>query len=423
MTEHKPAWDALWINVHLATMAAPGSYGEIRDGAIAVRDGRIAWLGPRSALPPHQAAVTHDGEGCWLTPGLIDCHTHIVYAGSRSDEFEARLNGATYEEIARRGGGIMSTVRATRAASEDALLEASLPRVRHLLAEGVTTLEIKSGYGLDTDTERKMLRVARQLGSTLPVRVRTTFLGAHALPPEHAGEPDRYVDMVCDEMLPALAAEGLVDAVDAFCEKIGFSSEQTARVFEAARRHGLPVKLHAEQLSDQGGAALVARYGGLSADHLEYLSAEGIAAMAKAGTVAVLLPGAFYFLRETKLPPVQALRDAGVPVAVSTDCNPGTSPMTSLLLAMNMACTLFRMTPQEALAGVTVHAAKALGLADQAGSLEVGKLADFALWKIERPGELAYAIGGNPCWQVVNGGIVRDAIDTPLSRTRGESGV
>jgi imidazolonepropionase len=407
MTEQHQPWDSLWINVHLATMAFKGSYGEIRDGAIGVRDGRIAWLGPRSELPPHQAAVTHDGKGRWLTPGLIDCHTHIVYGGNRSDEFEARLNGATYEDIARQGGGIMSTVRATRAASEDALLDASLTRVQNLLAEGVTTLEIKSGYGLDLDTERKMLRVARRIGTTMPVRVRTTFLGAHALPPEYAGQADRYIDLVCDTMLPALAAEGLVDAVDAFCERIGFSAAQTERVFDTARRLGLPVKLHAEQLSDQGGAALVARYGGLSADHLEYLSPEGIAAMSVAGTVAVLLPGAFYFLRETKLPPVTALRNAGVPIAVSTDCNPGTSPMTSLLLAMNMACTLFRMTPQEALAGTTLHAARALGLADQVGSLEVGKSADFAVWEIERPGELAYAIGGNPCRCVVNEGNVR----------------
>ncbi|HZW21931.1 imidazolonepropionase [Noviherbaspirillum sp.] len=401
-------WDALWTNVHLATMAGPEGYGEIRDGAVAIHKGRIAWIGARSALPEgHRARELHDGKGCWLTPGLIDCHTHIVYAGSRSDEFEARLNGAGYEEIARRGGGIMSTVRATRAASEDALLDASLPRVQNLLAEGVTTLEIKSGYGLDLDTERKILRVARRIGQTMPVRVRTTFLGAHALPPEYAGDAERYIDAVCDEMLPALAAEGLVDAVDAFCERIGFSADQTARVFEAARRHGLPVKLHAEQLSDQGGASLVARYGGLSADHLEHLSAEGIDAMAQAGTVAVLLPGAFYFLRETRLPPVQALREAGVPMAVSTDCNPGTSPMTSLLLAMNMACTLFRLTPLEALAGVTLYAAKALGMAQDAGSLETGKRADFALWDIERPGELAYGIGGNPCRCVVNGGVVR----------------
>jgi len=401
-------WDALWTNIHLATMAGSEGYGEIRDGAIAIHKGRIAWIGARSALPEgHRARELHDGKGCWLTPGLIDCHTHIVYAGSRSDEFEARLNGAGYEEIARRGGGIMSTVRATRAASEDALLDASLPRVQNLLAEGVTTLEIKSGYGLDLDTERKMLRVARRIGQTMPVRVRTTFLGAHALPPEYAGDAERYIDAVCDEMLPALAAEGLADAVDAFCERIGFSANQTAHVFEAARKHGLPVKLHAEQLSDQGGASLVARYGGLSADHLEHLSAEGIDAMAQAGTVAVLLPGAFYFLRETRLPPVQALREAGVPMAVSTDCNPGTSPMTSLLLAMNMACTLFRLTPLEALAGVTLYAAKALGMAQDAGSLETGKRADFALWDIERPGELAYGIGGNPCRCVVNGGVVR----------------
>ncbi|WP_420473137.1 imidazolonepropionase [Noviherbaspirillum sp. ST9] len=407
MTEQLQPWDSLWVNVHLATMSSAGGYGEIRDGAIAVRDGRIAWLGRRSDLPAHQAATTHDGKGRWVTPGLIDCHTHVVYGGNRSDEFEARLNGASYEDIARQGGGIMSTVRATREASEDGLLEASLPRVQNLLAEGVTTLEIKSGYGLNLDTERKMLRVARRIGETMPVRVRTTFLGAHALPPEYAEQADRYIDLVCDTMLPALASEGLVDAVDAFCERIGFSAAQTARVFEAARKHGLPVKLHAEQLSDQGGAALVAQHGGLSADHLEYLSPEGIAAMCKAGTVAVLLPGAFYFLRETRLPPIAGLREAGVPIAVSTDCNPGTSPMTSLLLAMNMACTLFRLTPQEALAGTTIHAAKALGLADVVGSLEVGKAADFSVWEIERPGELAYAIGGNPCRCVVNGGNVR----------------
>jgi imidazolonepropionase len=407
MNEQHPTWDSVWINVHLATMATAGSYGEIRDGAIAVRDGRIAWLGARSDLPPHRATATHDGKGRWLTPGLIDCHTHIVYGGNRSHEFEARLNGATYEDIARQGGGIMSTVRATRAASDDALLDASLPRVQNLLSEGVTTLEIKSGYGLDLDTERKMLRVARCIGKAMPVRVRTTFLGAHALPPEYAGQADRYIDLVCDTMLPALATEGLVDAVDAFCERIGFSAAQTARVFDVARKAGLPVKLHAEQLSDQGGAALVAKYGGLSADHLEYLSPEGIAAMREAGTVAVLLPGAFYFLRETKLPPLAELRHAGVPIAVSTDCNPGTSPMTSLLLTMNMACTLFRLTPLEALAGTTIHAAKALGMAEEVGSLAIGKQADFAMWEVERPGELAYAIGGNPCRCVVNGGNVR----------------
>ncbi len=403
-----PAWDLLLTNVHLATLADGSGYGEIRDGAIAVQDGRIAWLGRRADLPAgYRAWKQQDGAGCWLTPGLIDCHTHVVYAGNRSDEFEDRLNGVAYEAIARRGGGILSTVRATRAASQDELYGASLPRVRNLLAEGVTTLEIKSGYGLDLETEGKMLRVARQFGATLPVRVKTTFLGAHALPPEYAGQADAYVDLVCDDMLPQLAALGLVDAVDAFCENIGFSNAQTERVFQAAQRHGLPVKLHAEQLSDQGGAALTARYRGLSADHLEHLSATGIAAMAAAGTVAVLLPGAFYFLRETRLPPIAALREAGVPIAISTDCNPGTSPMTSLLLAMNMACTLFRMTPQEALAGATRHAARALGMADTLGSLEVGKAADFALWAIDRPGDLAYAIGGNPCRRVVNAGVPR----------------
>ena len=400
------AWDVLFTNVHLATMANDDGYGEILDAAIAVRDGRIAWLGPLAALPDGQAAVVHDGGGCWLTPGLIDCHTHIVHAGSRSGEFEARLNGATYEDIARAGGGIMSTVRATRAASEDELLAQSLPRVHSLLAEGVTTIEIKSGYGLDLENEAKMLRVARRIGRELPVQVATTFLGAHALPPEYAGRADDYIDAVC-AMIAPLAGEGLVDAVDAFCERIGFSHEQTERVFQAAHARGLPVKLHAEQLSDQRGAELVARYDGLSADHLEHLSSEGVAAMAAAGTVAVLLPGAYYFLRDTNAPPVSALRALGVPMAVSTDCNPGTSPMTSVLLAMNMACTLWRLTPQEALAGCTVHAARALGLHDQVGTLAVGKRANFALWRIDRPGELAYAIGFNPCQGVVNAGVWR----------------
>ncbi|MEO5934461.1 MAG: imidazolonepropionase, partial [Duganella sp.] len=398
-------WDVLFTNVHLATMA--GGYGEVRDAAIAVKDGRIAWLGPVAALPADaRAAAMHDGEGCWLTPGLIDCHTHIVHAGNRSDEFEARLNGATYEDISRAGGGIMSTVRATRAASDDELLAQSLPRVRSLLAEGVTTLEIKSGYGLTLESEAKMLRVARRVGRDYPVDVATTFLGAHALPPEFAGRPDDYIAEVC-AMIAPLASEGLVDAVDAFCERIGFSHDQTERVFRAAREHGLPVKLHAEQLSDQRGAQLVARYGGLSADHLEHLTADGIAAMAAAGTVAVLLPGAYYFLRDTTPPPVAALRAAGVPMAVATDCNPGTSPMTSLLLAMNMACTLWRLTPHEALAGCTVHAARALGREQAIGTLEVGKRADFALWRIARPADLSYAIGMNPCVGVVNAGVWR----------------
>ena len=402
-------WDSLWTNVHLATMQGD-AYGEIRDGALAVRDGLIAWVGPRQSLPEHVlVGHEHDGQGHWMTPGLIDCHTHIVHAGNRSDEFEARLNGVPYEEIARKGGGILSTVRATRAASEAELLRASLPRVASLLSEGVTTLEIKSGYGLETDSEARMLRVAREIGRVLPLRVCTTFLGAHAVPPEYAGRSDDYVSLVCEHMLPALAAQGLVDAVDAFCEGIGFTPVQTARVFDAAARLRLPVKLHAEQLSDQGGAALVARYRGLSADHLEWLSPQGIHAMAQASTVAVLLPGAFYFLRETRLPPVQALRDAGVAMAVSTDCNPGTSPMPSLLAAMNMACTLFRLTPQEALAGTTRHAAAALGLGAKVGSLTLGRAADCALWAIDRPADLCYSLGYNPCQGVVNAGHLRRA--------------
>jgi imidazolonepropionase len=400
-------WDALFTNVRLATMLK--GYGEVHDAAIAVSGGRITWLGPR-ADAPQNARTVHDCGGCWLTPGLVDCHTHIVHAGNRSDEFEARLNGASYEEIANSGGGIMSTVRATRAASPDELLRQSVPRVLRLLSEGVTTLEIKSGYGLEFEAEAKMLRVARRIGELLPVDVATSFLGAHALPPEFAGRADDYLDEICERMLPRLADEGLVDAVDAFCERIGFSNAQTGRVFAAARRLGLPVKLHAEQLSDQGGAALVARYGGLSADHLEHLTADGVAAMAAAGTVAVLLPGAYYFLRETTPPPVAALREAGVPMALATDCNPGTSPMTSILLAMNMACTLWRLTPREALAGCTVNAARALGREGQVGTLEVGKRADFALWDIARPADLAYAIGFNPCRGVVNGGILREPL-------------
>ena len=398
-----PDCEVLFTNVNLATMA--DGYGELSDGAIGVAGGRIAWLGARADAPA--AAAVHDCGGQWLTPGLIDCHTHIVHAGNRSDEFEARLNGATYEDIARAGGGIMSTVRATRAASDDDLLRQSLPRIKSLLAEGVTTIEIKSGYGLTIDAEAKMLRVARRVGQLLPVGVATTFLGAHALPPEYAGRADDYIAHICEHMLPQLAAEGLVDAVDAFCERIGFSNQQTDRVFAAARAHGLPVKLHAEQLSDQGGAELVARYQGLSADHLEHLTDAGIQAMAAAGTVAVLLPGAYYFLRDTTPPPVAALRAAGVPMAVATDCNPGTSPMTSMLLALNMVCTLWRLTPQEALAGATIHAARALGRQHDIGSLAVGKRADFALWDIARPADLSYAIGFNPCRGVVHGGVLR----------------
>lgn len=401
---------ALYTNVHLACMhggEGAAAYGELRDGAILVQDGRIGWIGARADAPPaREVHEVHDCAGLWLTPGLIDCHTHIVHAGNRSDEFEARLNGASYQDIARAGGGIMSTVRATRAATPQALLAASAVRVAALLAEGVTTLEIKSGYGLELATEAAMLRVARQIGQRMPVDVMTTFLGAHALPPEFAGHADAYIDDICQHMLPALAAERLVDAVDAFCETIGFTPAQTARLFDAARALELPVKLHAEQLSDQGGAALVAQYGGLSADHLEHLSEDGVAAMARAGTVAVLLPGAYYFLRDTTPPPLAALRRAGVPMAVATDCNPGTSPLTSMLLAMNLACTLWRLTPAEALAGCTVNAARALGRAD-IGTLAVGKRADFALWEIARPADLAYAMGANPCRLVVNAGVAR----------------
>jgi imidazolonepropionase len=404
-------WDALWIGGRLATMAAEPAtpYGAIEDGAIAAEGGRIAWLGTRGELPgpPESLArVVHRLDGRWLTPGLIDCHTHLVYGGDRTREFEQRLQGASYEEISRAGGGIVSTVRATRAADEDTLAAAAKRRLSALLAEGVTTLEIKSGYGLDLENELKQLRVARRLGGDLPVTVKTTFLGAHAVPPEYKDRAADYIDAVA-AMMPAVAASGLADAVDAFCENIAFSAEQTARVFAAARAQGLPVKLHADQLSDLGGAALVARFQGLSADHLEYTSEAGVAAMARAGTVAVLLPGAFYALRETKQPPVEALRRAKVPIALATDSNPGSAPVTSLLLMINMACTLFRLTPEEALLGVTRHGARALGLAASHGTLEAGKAADFAIWDIERPAELAYRIGFNPLAGAVKGGEAR----------------
>jgi len=402
-------WDSVWRGADIATMAATGDdpFGTIRAGALAIRDGRIAWIGraadlPRAGIGPLTAV--HDLGGGWITPGLVDCHTHLVYGGNRAHEFELRLNGATYEEIARAGGGICSTVAATRQADAAELARQSVPRLRALLAEGVTTMEIKSGYGLDLDNELKALRVARHFGEAYPVRIRTTLLAAHALPPEFVGDADGYIDLVCDRIIPAAAAAGLADAVDAFCEGIGFTPAQTRRVFEAARRHGLPVKLHAEQLSNLGGAALAAGFGALSADHLEYLDAAGAAAMARAGTVAVLLPGAFYMLRETQLPPVDLLRRHGVPLAIATDCNPGTSPVSSLLLMLNMACTLFRLTPAEALAGTTRAAARALGLGDLCGSLEAGKTADFAVWDIDRPAALAYQIGLNPLRQVVFGG-------------------
>ncbi|HEY5972681.1 MAG TPA: imidazolonepropionase [Pseudoxanthomonas sp.] len=394
-TKLEPLWDGLITGVSLATLEGDSGYGAIEDAALGWHDGVLCFVGARADLPGEPEALAHDcaqGDG-WITPGLVDCHTHAVFAGDRAGEFEQRLQGASYEDIARGGGGILSSVRATRAASEDELFAESLPRARALMADGVTTLEIKSGYGLDFDNERKMLRVARRIGSELGITVRTTFLGAHASPAEFAGRADQYIDAVC-EWLPRLKEEGLVDAVDAFCERIGFSSAQTRRVFEAARESGLPVKLHADQLSDGEGAALVAEFGGLSADHVEHTSDAGVRAMAQAGTVAVLLPGAFHCLRETVLPPLAAFREHGVPMAVATDCNPGTSPLQSLRLAMSLACTHFRLTPEEALRGATVNAAHALGLRDR-GALRVGNRADFALWNIRQPAELAYWLGGN----------------------------
>ncbi|HEY9235404.1 MAG TPA: imidazolonepropionase [Phenylobacterium sp.] len=389
--------DRVWRNARLATLA-PGlpGLGEIDRGVVAAQNGQIAWAGAETAAPALEAAETIDCEGRWITPGLIDPHTHLVHGGDRAHEFELRLTGASYEEIARAGGGIVSTMAATRAASEDELVAQALPRLDALIAEGATTIEIKSGYGLSLEHELKSLRAARRLGEVRPVTIATTFLGAHALPPEFKDDADSYVDLVCREMIPAVAAEGLADAVDAFCEGIGFDVEQTRRVFEAAKAHGLPVKLHAEQLSNLHGAALAAGFGALSADHLEHLDEAGIAAMAKAGTVATLLPGAYYFVRETKPPPVEALRAAGVPIALATDCNPGTSPLTSLLLCLNMAATLFRLTVDECLAGVTREAARALGRQSDIGTIEAGKACDLAIWDIERPAELVYRMGFNP---------------------------
>ena len=384
-------------NARVATFADGASYGLIDRGSLAVEAGRIRWVGPSQALPPQYSSWPIDDlDGQLLTPTLIDCHTHIVYGGNRAREFEMRLNGASYEEIARAGGGILSTVRATRDASEDELLEAALPRIDALIAEGLGSLEVKSGYGLDLATERRMLRAARRVSEVRDVNVRTAFLGAHAVPPEYKGRSDDYIDFVAQEVLPALAEEGLVDAVDAFCETIAFSPDQVAKVFEVARQLDLDIKIHAEQLSNQGGARLAAELGALSADHLEYLDPQDVSALHDAGTVAVLLPGAFYFLRETKLPPVQALREARVPMAIATDCNPGSSPLVSLLLAVNMACTLFGLTTEEALAGVTREAARALGMLDECGTLETGKRADIAVWNVDSPAELAYRIGFNP---------------------------
>jgi imidazolonepropionase len=401
--------DSLWFNVNLATMIEGNPYGMVEDGALVVDGSKIAWLGKRVDLPEdYESRVekNFDGQGGWITPGLVDCHTHLVYAGSRAREFELRLQGATYEEIARQGGGIRSTVAATREADENNLLEQSAPRLMALMQEGVTTVEIKSGYGLDFETESRMLRVARQLGKKYPVTVVPTYLGAHALPSEFEGRSDDYIDFVCNSVMPEVAAQKLAVAVDAFCENIGFTPDQTDKVFQTAQKLGLAIKLHAEQLSDLKGAKLASRYGALSADHLEHVSEEGVKAMAASGTIAVLLPGAFYFLRETRLPPIELLRSHAVPMALSTDCNPGSSPTTSLLLMLNMACTLFRMTPEETLAGITRNGARALGLEERIGTLEAGKDADFVLWDITEPAELAYRVGFNPLQRVVRQGKV-----------------
>ncbi|QSX76950.1 imidazolonepropionase [Agrilutibacter solisilvae] len=400
-----PIYDGLLLGAHLATLEPASGYGEIHDGALAWRDGVLTYVGPRADLPGEPAALArevHQATG-WITPGLVDCHTHLVFAGDRAREFEMRLQGASYEEIARAGGGIVSTVHATREAGEEALLAQSAPRARALVEDGATTLEIKSGYGLDLESERAMLRVARRIGEALGVTVRTTCLAAHAVPPEFKGRADDYIEAACG-WIAELHREGLVDAVDAFCESIGFTPSQTRHVFEAARGLGLPVKLHADQLSDLNGAALVAEFGGLSADHVEHTSTQGVRLMAEHGTVAVLLPGAFHVLRETKLPPLDAFREHGVPMAVATDCNPGTSPLLSLRQAMQLACTHFRLTPEEALRGATVHGARALGLDDR-GMLRVGMRADFVLWNVRHPAELCYWLGGRLAERVVSGGV------------------
>ncbi|WP_413724396.1 imidazolonepropionase [Sodalis sp. RH16] len=386
-------FDSIWLGADVATLRQ-GQYGMIKDGAVAVAKGRIAWVGPRADLPASPGAARHDFGGGVITPGFIDCHTHLVFGGNRSLEFEQRLQGVSYADIAAAGGGILSTVNATRGAGEEELLATAEARLAMLMAEGVTCIEIKSGYGLTLDDEIKMLRVARRIGQKYPIQVRTTFLAAHALPPEYRGRADEYIDVVCERWIPEVAALGLADAVDGFCEHLAFSPAQIARVFAAARQAGLPVKLHAEQLSSLGGSALAARWQALSADHLEYATEDDARAMASSGTVAVLLPGACYMLRETQLPPVALFRRHGVPMALASDINPGTSPACSLRLMINMGCTLFRLTPEEALAGVTLNAARALGLGDTLGSLETGKLADFVHWPVKHPAELAYWLGG-----------------------------
>lgn len=400
-------FDSVWIDVNLATINET-DYGIIENAAIAIKDGKIAWLGKRADIPAFDAfsTPTYQGKGGWITPGLIDCHTHIVYGGNRAKEFEMRLEGATYQEIAAAGGGIVSTVKATREADEETLYVAAKDRLNALMQEGVTTVEVKSGYGLDIETEIKMLRIARLLGEHHPVDVKATFLGAHALPPEFKDNADGYIDLVCGEMFEAVAQENLADAVDAFCESVGFDLPQTKRVFEAAKKYGLPVKLHAEQMSNLGGSEMAAKFNALSVDHIEYLDEAGVKAIKESGTVAVVLPGAFYFLRETKQPPFDLLRKHQVPMAIATDANPGSSPLCSLQLMLNMACTLFRMTPYEALSGVTINAAKALGIEDKVGTLAVGKQADLVLWNIDHPAQLSYQFGVNPCAQVIKNGVV-----------------
>jgi imidazolonepropionase len=405
-------WDQVWVGAGIATMAGAGAYGSIQDAALAVSGEHIAWLGTAEEgrrRAQAQGAPIHDVRGQWITPGLIDCHTHLVYGGNRVAEFEQRLCGSSYEDIARAGGGIQSTVRDTRAATKESLYASACARLQCLMSEGITTIEIKSGYGLELAAERRILEVARQLGENLPVSVKTTFLGLHSLPPEFAAQRQRFVDEVSGPWLAALAADGLVDAVDSFCEKIAFSVAETEEFLRAAKRLGLGAHVHAGQLSDIGAAQAAAKWGALSADHLEYLSAEGARALAAAGTVAVLLPTAYFTLRQTTPPPVALLRSAGVPLAVATDLNPGTSPCTSILLSMSMACTLFGLTPEEALAGVTREAARALGVLDVVGTIEAGKRADLAFWRIGRPAELCYGLGGNPLAAVMHRGKIRRA--------------
>lgn len=398
-------WQTVLLNVNIATMSNGASdYGEILDGALAIENGKIAWLGKQNEIPKYDADEIIDGEGQWLTPGLIDCHTHIVFGGNRANEFEMRLQGKSYEEIAKAGGGIISTVNATREATEAELLEGALKRAKALNSQGVTTLEIKSGYGLDIENELKMLRVASQISHVLPLTVRRTFLGAHALPPEFKENSQGYIDLVCNEMLSQAQASDLVDAVDVFCEGIAFDADQTEQVFQAASKLNIPVKIHAEQLSNIGGTALAAKYNALSSDHIEFLDEAGVQAMADAGMTAVLLPGAFYFLRETQLPPIELLRKYNVPMAIASDANPGSSPLNSLQLMLNMACTLFRLTPNEALAGVTCFGAKALGLSNEKGQLKVGMDADIAMWDITQPAELCYQFGVNPLSRLFKSG-------------------